>query len=52
MSRVPCMVARRGGRFLAGDVERRGVKQQTRATTKAYTGVLASSSRRGTHILG
>ena len=46
------MVARRGGRFFDGDLERRGVKQQNRATTKAYTDVLASSSRRGTHILG
>ena len=35
------MVARRGGRFFDGDLERRGVKQQNRATTKAYTDVLA-----------
>ena len=54
MSRVPALHvdgSRRGGRFL---MEKWGQSSagKSRATTRAYTAVLASRSRRGTRTLG
>jgi uncharacterized protein GlcG (DUF336 family) len=44
---------RRGGRFFVMEKwSSAGKRQSKKATTKAYTAVLASSSRRGTRILG